>query len=87
MLDDQLALYQHELELNELQYLEAEKILRKDADEKMRLLKEAPDGASFINRLTTISLETEASIRKILFAEQERLYNKRQSEPRMIWTA
>lgn len=87
MLDDQLALYQHELELNELQYLAIEKILRKDADAKVRLLYEDPTGGSFIPRLSAITLETEASIRKMLFAEQQRLYDKRQSEPRMIWTA
>ena len=88
MLDDQLALLAEALELNDVQYERIDAILKKDAEEKFKLL--SASGVTdrfFLQRLTRISAESEAMIRKALFPEQLVIYEKRQTELKMIWTA
>jgi len=88
MLDDQLALFADGLSLNDVQYERIDAVLRKDAEEKFKLLSASgTTDRSFLHRLTRISAESEAQIRKVLFPEQLQIYEKRQTELKMIWTA
>lgn len=88
MLDDQLALFGDALELNEVQYERIDAILRKDSEKKFRLLATRGNAdASFLQELSTISGESEEMVRKVLFPEQLQIYEKRQTELKMIWTA
>ena len=88
MLDDQLALFGDALDLNEVQYERIGAILTKDADAKFNLLSAGgTTDASFLQSVAKISSDSEAMIREVLFPEQRQMYEKRQSELKMIWTA
>ncbi len=76
-LDHQMSLLNDALELNELQYLEMQKALTVDLDQKRALVaKKGINPRLFLNRLDTLSRQAEKKILSILFPEQKKIFHK-----------
>lgn len=77
LLDEQMSILDEELDLDEGQDIDIQKVLTQDIRKKRGLIgSPSPSDDSFLRKLKAISDETENKIKKILFPDQNRTYQK-----------